>query len=268
MSGPRTVPVPPHGSVTLVDAMGDDATVVARARASTDGAFRGWPGDERLLRYLMAHAHTSPFEMVELVFEVVCPLVVARQWQRHRTFSYNELSGRYAALPAQQYVPARDGWRRQDPRNRQGSAGRLDPTDAACCEALLVRAQEAAARFEAVAREYGVAREQARLATNLTRYTRFYVKGNLHNWFRFLRLRLHPAAQAETRAYAAAVATLVRERCPRSYALFEEYILYSVRLNRSEVEELRAWLAALPASPARDRWLTRLAASSSSPSPS
>lgn len=218
-----------HGYVRLVEAWGSDESIVAAARMSTDGAFRGWgtkdaPGDERLLARLWRDRHTSPFEQAGMSLEVRAPLFVIREWQRHRTQSYNEQSARYAAIQPDDYRPTLERvlLGGQSTANKQGS-GEVVPYLAAdhWLEELLAL-QAHAERVYRLGLESGVSRELARLALTVARYSRMRASANLRNWLHFLALRLAPDAQEEIRDYARAVAALVAERFPRTWALAKE----------------------------------------------
>src|SRR5580704_9709598 len=198
----KKFPVLDDGFVCLVDAMGDDQAVVQAARVSYGEGTRAVSDDRGLIRYLLRHRHTTPFEMVELKFLVRVPMDCWRQWIRHRTANVNEYSTRYSlAIDAMQTTPA-DQWRGQATTNRQGSG---EPLGAE----LGGRLSAAEAEFQAAARKLyeeriaaGVAREQARKDLPLSTYTEAYWKIDLHNLLYFLALRMDAHAQHEIRAYA------------------------------------------------------------------
>jgi thymidylate synthase (FAD) len=215
------------GYVSLVETWGSDERVIESARMSTDGAFRGWgtpeaPGDERLLRYLWTHGHLSPFEMAGAIVEVQVPIFVMRQIQRHRAASYNELSARYVEIGETFWAPTPKYLRAQPAGKGQGGAGTLSDNTADWAAAIIIAAQRNA--FEAYGHllSAGVCREQARAVLPLGMLTRCRMQANLRMWLHFLRLRLDPHAQEETRAVAAAVATMLRASFPRTMALFDE----------------------------------------------
>lgn len=248
------VPVLDHGYVTLINHMGSDATVVAAARQSTDGSFRSWEpyekhprGDLGFLEFLYKHQHTSPFEMCELVCEVQAPIMVFREFMRHRTFSYNEMSGRYVQMPNQHYVPAKSRMVLQSKANKQASAETmLDDEVADYLIEKLEQEQQSIYETYETALDHGLAREVARVNTPMSRYSRMWVKGNLRNWLHFLHLRLAPNAQEEIRVYAEVIAKFVEQLWPRTWALFVEYDLNGKRLSRTEYEEYRRWLLTQP----------------------
>jgi len=227
------VPVLDQGFVRLVEAMGSDQAIVRAARVSYGEGTKTVRQDAALIDYLMRHRHTSPFEMVEFTFHVRAPIFVARQWFRHRTASYNEISGRYSVLAERFYRPA--AWRSQDEANRQGSKGAFEDPEA---DRLLEEAyQKAYEAYRALLRR-GVAREEARIALPLGLYTEFYFKQDLHNLFHFLKLRLSPDAQFEIRAYAQAIAEIVKGHVPMAWAAFEEHVLLGASLSRTELSAL------------------------------
>ncbi len=236
-------PVLLHGFVTLVDYMGDDAAIVQAARVSYGRGTRSVRDDRGLVRYLLRHRHTTPFEMVEMKFLVRLPIYVARQWIRHRTASVNEYSARYSIVPDEFDLPVPEAVRQQAKRNRQG---RGDPLDAEIVDRFrgdLSRVSEEAYRAYSRALEAGVARETARLVLPLAYYTQWYWKTNLWNLFHFLSLRLDPHAQEEIRLYATELATLGRKVCPIAFEAFDEFVLGSVSFGPKEQEALRRLLA-------------------------
>jgi thymidylate synthase (FAD) len=231
-----------QGFVRLVDAMGGDAAVVQAARVSYGAGTKTVRDDARLIDYLMRHDHTSPFEMVELKLHVKAPLFVARQWLRHRTASVNEVSARYSVVPAEAYLPTPEALRGQGSRNRQVGDGELHPAFRDTGAGAIEQATEYAfASYEALIAD-GHARELARMVLPLNTYTEWYWKIDLHNLLRFLELRLHPHAQAEIRVYAEAVLAFARRVAPVSVAAWAEHRQGAVRLSRSQVAALGAWL--------------------------
>lgn len=210
-----------HGHVRLIEAWGSDEQIIRAARQSTDKGFQGWPEDERLLGYLYRHKHMTPFEMAGMVIEVQAPIFVFREWHRHRTQSYNEMSGRYVQLPDLTYLPSieRLSAGGQSATNKQASGAAFDAPE----EAREIVAQahlEARAHYEHLL-TMGVAKELARVVLPVAQYSRMWASANLRNWLAFLDLRLPENAQWEIRQYADAVLGLVRDRFPRTAALFE-----------------------------------------------
>jgi thymidylate synthase (FAD) len=254
----KVVPVLDHGFVRLVDYMGDDEAVVEAARVSTaGGGVRSTSDDETLIRYLMRHRHTGPFEMVELKFHCAMPIFAARQWVRHRTASLNEMSGRYSQLPELTYVPSAERISWQSPLNKQGSGSQVSSELAervrsewgqessnafALYDELLGRESHesfADDDFKVIAENGGVSRELARINLPLSTYTQWYWKIDLHNLFHFLALRLDEHAQWELQQYAQEIAEIVKVLCPMSWRAFEDYHLKAVSLSGPELEIVR-----------------------------
>jgi thymidylate synthase (FAD) len=232
-------PVLDDGFVCLVDVMGDDQAVVQAARVSYGEGTRKVSDDRGLIRYLLRHRHTTPFEMAELKFLVRVPMDCWRQWIRHRTANVNEYSTRYSlAIDAMQET-APDAWRGQAASNRQGSEGALDP-------ALGTRLSAAEAAFQAEARrlyeeriELGVAREQARKDLPLSTYTEAYWKVDLHNLLHFLALRMDLHAQEEIRLYAQTIGEqILRPLFPLVWEAFVDYRVEGMFLSRLERETI------------------------------
>jgi thymidylate synthase (FAD) len=235
-------PVLAHGFVALVDYMGNDGAIVQAARVSYGQGTKSVRDDRGLIRYLMRHRHTTPFEMVEYKFLVRLPIFIARQWIRHRTASVNETSYRFSVAPDEYEVPPPEEIRHQSTRNRQGRGDPL-PTEVvdrfrSDLEAVAKQAYGAYTR----ALDDGVARETARLVLPLAYYTQWYWKINLHNLFHFLSLRLDPHSQEEIRLYAAEVAKLGRVVCPVAFEAFEEFQVSGLDLSRREQRAVRALL--------------------------
>ncbi len=235
-------PVLTHGYVVLVDYMGGDAAIVQAARVSYGAGTKSVRDDRGLVRYLMRHRHTTPFEMVELKFLIRLPIYVARQMIRHRTANVNEYSQRYSIVPDQFDLPNVDDIREQSKRNRQG---RGDPLPAGVAEkfrADLERVSTEAYSAYSAALAAGVARETARLVLPLAYYTEWYWKTDLHNLFHFLSLRLDPHAQEEIRRYAAELSAIAHAVAPVATEAFEEFQLQGLDLSRREQRAIRALL--------------------------
>ena len=235
-------PVLTHGYVVLVDYMGNDAAIVQAARVSYGKGTKALRDDRGLIRYLMRHRHTTPFEMVEIKFLARLPIFVARQWIRHRASSTNEYSGRYSVIPDEYEVPPPEEIRHQSTRNRQG---RGDPLPSDVVEQFrgdLDRVSKDAYTAYSRALEAGIARETARLLLPVAYYTQWYWKCNLWNLFHFLSLRLDPHAQEEIRLYAAEMAKIARLVAPVAYEAFEEFTLAGLTLGRREQVAVRALL--------------------------
>jgi len=247
----KRIDVLDDGFVTLVDCMGDDAAIVQAARVSYGAGTKQIREDRTLIRYLMRHRHTTPFEMVEFKFHVAMPIFVARQWIRHRTANVNEYSGRYSVMPDRFYRPAADALRRQSAENRQGGGAALDQLTAEEFLNYLEQAESTYGEYERLL-EKGVSRELARIALPLSVYTEWYWKCDLHNILHFLSLRLAPDAQSEIREYAKAMYALTRPMVPTACEAFEDYTLHAVRLTRLEIEAVRTGKA-VETSNARER---------------
>ena len=231
-----------HGFVALVDYMGNDAAIVQAARVSYGAGTRTVRDDRGLIRYLMRHRHTTPFEMVELKFLIRLPIFVARQFIRHRTSSVNEASYRYSVAPDEYEVPPPEEVRHQSVQNRQGRGDPLPGEVVDRFRADLERVSQDAYAAYTRALEDGVARETARLLLPVAFYTQWYWKCNLWNLFHFLSLRLDPHAQEEIRLYAAEMAKIARTLCPIAYEAFEEFELSGLALTRREQVAVRALL--------------------------
>jgi thymidylate synthase (FAD) len=208
------------GELTLVDSMGSDLSVVRAARISNGAALPEWRGaaDEKLIKFLAEHGHMSPFEHAVFQFYVKCPLFVAREWQRHRTFSYNERSGRYKEFEAEFYEPTI--WRGPDPKNKQSS---MDDPGLAYAWAIQVNGNESAFQQYERLIKGGVAREMARMVLPLSLYTEFIVTGNLRNWAHFIHLRSSEDAQWEIRQYSDAIKGILIEKMPISMEALSEH---------------------------------------------
>jgi thymidylate synthase (FAD) len=235
-------PVLTHGFVALVDYMGNDAAIVQAARVSYGQGTKTVRDDRGLIRYLMRHRHTTPFEMVEYKFLVRLPIFVARQWIRHRASSTNEFSARYSIMSDEYEVPPADEVRHQSTRNRQGRGEPLPPEIVDRFRSDLDEVSKQAYAAYTRALEGGVARETARLVLPVAYYTQWYWKINLHNLFHFLSLRLDPHAQEEIRLYAAELARLAQLVAPVAFEAFEEFQIEGLSLGRREQQAIRALL--------------------------
>lgn len=216
-----------HGLVRLVDHMGSDLSVVRSARVSYDAEWRAGEDegkDAKLINYLMKNRHTSPFESVNFTFEVKAPIFVLRQWHRHRTWSYNEISARYAELPEEFYVPEEGQITTQSASNKQMRTDSENP------HAFYIRKkiESHCARAFELYREFiadGCPRELARGVLPVNTYSHMFATVDLHNLFHFLKLRLHSHAQYEIRVYAEAMLNLIEPIVPVSVAAFREHML-------------------------------------------
>ena len=251
----RAVPVLDHGFVRAIDYMGDDAAIVQAARVSYGRGTRRVQEDEGLIRYLMRHRHSTPFEMCEIKFHVKLPIFVARQWIRHRTANVNEYSARYSILDREFYIPAPEQLAAQAVVNRQGRGDVLGGEEAAVVLDIL---REDAARCydhyaamlnetaEGVRRDpsrLGLARELARMNLTLNTYTQWYWKTDLHNLFHFLSLRADAHAQYEIRVYAEAMLAMTEAWVPLATAAFRDYRLGAVMLSGGMLGVVKRMLA-------------------------
>jgi thymidylate synthase (FAD) len=218
----KKIDVLDHGFVRLVDSMGSDLSVVRAARVSYDAAWRAGEdsgSDNKLLNYLWANHHTTPFESVTFTFEVKAPIFVFRQWHRHRTFSYNELSARYRELPEEVYVP---DFRLQSKNNKQGSDGEMAEDENLQLQADYRKIYRYAFQLYKEALNKGVSRELARSVLPVATYSHMFCTVNLLNLMKFLTLRTDPHAQHEIRVYADAMVELAREVVPVCISAWEK----------------------------------------------
>lgn len=224
-----------HGHVRLVDTMGDDSAVVQAARVSYGAGTKSVSEDRGLIRYLLKHQHTTPFEMCEIKLHCKMPLFVARQWVRHRTASINEMSARYSILPGEFYVPKVDQLQYQDTNNAQGRSGEMSNDDAGfTLDTILQQNKNAYEAYERLL-TVGTARELARMVLPTNIYTEWYWKVDVHNLMNFLRLRADSHAQYEIRVYAEAICKIFKSWMPITYEAFEDYILNAESLSAMEV---------------------------------
>jgi thymidylate synthase (FAD) len=248
-------PVLDHGFVRVVDYMGDDAAVVQAARVSYGRGTRKVSEDAGLIRYLMRHRHSTPFEMCEIKYHVKLPIFVARQWIRHRTANVNEYSARYSILDREFYIPAPEHLAAQSAVNRQGRGAVLQGEEA---EAVLAILRDDATRtydhYAEMLNEapdgsavdpsrQGLARELARMNLTLNTYTQWYWKTDLHNLLNFLSLRADAHAQHEIRVYAEAMLESLRAWVPLTCAAFEDFRLGAVTFSAAMLAVLKRMLA-------------------------
>ncbi|MCA8932701.1 MAG: FAD-dependent thymidylate synthase [Rhodospirillaceae bacterium] len=250
----QRLPVLDHGFVRVVDYMGDDAAVVQAARVSYGRGTKQVSQDAGLIRYLMRHWHTTPFEMCEIKLHVKLPIFVARQWIRHRTANVNEYSARYSIMDREFYLPAPDQVAAQSSANRQGRGDGFQPDEAAQVIDLLRQdAERCYADYlwllnedEGEAPEAdrpGLARELARMNLTLNTYTQWYWKTDLHNLMHFLRLRADPHAQYEIRVYAEVIADILQRWVPITAEAFRDYRLEAEQISRTGLDVIRRMLA-------------------------
>jgi len=240
----RSFPCLDDGFVRVVDYLGGDASIVQAARISYGRGTRAVHEDRGLIRYLLRHKHTTPFEMCEVKLHVRVPMDTWRQWIRHRTANVNEYSTRYSVAIDRTQTTAPDQWRRQSTRNRQGASGFVE---AEIGKALSEREQAFQTEARRVYQERvdaGIAREQARKDLPLSTYTEAYWKIDLWNLLHFLQLRMEEHAQEEIRQYAHLIGNeIVRVWVPLAWQAFLDYNYNSVSLSSIEADVLRALLA-------------------------
>ena len=251
----QALPVLDHGFVRVVDYMGDDAAIVQAARVSYGRGTRAANEDRGLIRYLMRHRHSTPFEMCEIKFHVKLPIFVARQWIRHRTANVNEYSARYSILDREFYIPAPEQLAAQSAVNRQGRGSVLEGAEAARVLDLLredatrnydhylemLNEDEAGKPLDP--ERAGLARELARMNLTLNAYTQWYWKTDLHNLFHFLSLRADAHAQYEIRVYAEAMMEAVEAWVPIAAGAFKDYRLGAVTFSAQMLAILRRMVA-------------------------
>ena len=250
----QAIPVLDHGFVRVVDYMGDDSAVVQAARVSYGRGTRRVSEDAGLIRYLMRHRHSTPFEMCEIKYHVKLPIFVARQWIRHRTANVNEYSARYSILDREFYIPAPENLAAQSSANRQGRGEVLDGDEAAAVLDLLRR--DAGQAYDTYAHllnegeggqprdpaRRGLARELARMNLTLNAYTQWYWKTDLHNLLGFLSLRADAHAQYEIRVYADAMMGTLRAWVPATCQAFQDYRLGAATFSAPMLAILRRML--------------------------
>ena len=270
-------PVLDHGFVRVIDYMGDDAAIVQAARVSYGRGTRRVSEDSGLIRYLMRHRHSTPFEMCEIKYHVKLPIFVARQWIRHRTANVNEYSARYSILDREFYLPAPEHLAAQSVANRQGRGDVLTGDEAAhvldmlredatrCYDHYAEMLNEDAAGEALDPSRQGLARELARMNLTLNTYTQWYWKIDLYNLFHFLSLRADAHAQYEIRVYAEAMLRTAEAWVPLAYQAFRDYRLGAVTLSAQMLAVVRRMLAGDPVEQAdsglnRREWAELLAA--------
>ncbi len=247
----RKLPVLDDGFVCLVDVMGDDSAIVQAARVSYGAGTKKVSDDRTLIRYLMRHRHTTPFEMAEIKLLVRVPMDIWRQWIRHRTASVNEYSTRYSIAIDTAHRTPPDQWRKQSTSNRQGSEGFLDPQIGEELSREERELQEKARQVYQHRLDLGVAREQARKDLPLSTYTEAYWKIDLHNLLHFLELRMDRHAQWEIAQYARVIGyEIVAPLFPITWEAFVDYRLQGLVLSRLDCEVIARLVAqgSLPAS--------------------
>ena len=249
------VPVLDHGFVRVIDYMGDDGAIVQAARVSYGKGTKRVSTDRGLIRYLLRHRHTTPFEMCEIKYHIKMPIFVARQWIRHRTANVNEYSARYSVLDREFYIPAPDQLATQSRSNRQGRGAVLEGEEAArVLDMLKSDAQQTYDHYIEMLNESedgeaidegrdGLARELARMNLTLNTYTQWYWKTDLHNLLHFLSLRADDHAQYEIRVYAEAMLESLKAWCPITHEAFMDYRAGGTHLSAAGLGVVRRLLA-------------------------
>lgn len=266
MSDDKIINVLDKGFVKLVDHMGNDSSIAKSARVSYAKGTKSVQDDENLIRYLWRNKHTSPFEMVTFTFHIKLPIFVSNQWVRHRTWSFNQISGRYSEMPDEFYVPQENKVTKQNPSNKQGGTDEYvnfaDMSHEAIEHYTEIAFKDLAAQFFSWQKEFiqsqeqtrleyegyiksGMRRELARINLPLSQYTEMYATVDLHNLLHFLRLRLDHHAQYEIRVYAEAILKLIEDIVPVTAKAFEDYTLNSITLSGVEVEAFRKLVESL-----------------------
>ncbi|MFN8757695.1 MAG: FAD-dependent thymidylate synthase [Tagaea sp.] len=249
------LPVLDGGFVRVIDYFGDDAAIVQAARVSYGKGTKEVSDDRNLIRYLMRHRHSTPFEMCEIKLHVKLPIFVARQWIRHRTANVNEYSARYSILDREFYVPVPSQLAAQSTTNRQGRGDLLEGADAErALSAIENLSAEAYRVYEELLNETrdgrtidpsrpGLARELARMTLPTNYYTQWYWKIDLNNLFHFLSLRADSHAQYEIRVYAEAICGIVERWCPIAYEAFKDYRMTGVAVSGPGLAVIKRLLA-------------------------
>jgi thymidylate synthase (FAD) len=246
------VPVLDHGFVGLVDHMGSDDAIVRAARVSYGEGTKKVQGDRGLIRYLMRHEHTTPFEMCEVKFHIKLPIFVMRQLVRHRTASLNEYSARYSVITDEFYIPEPQNLKPQSTTNKQGRAGELDDIQRQHVIDDMLGAWDYNYKlYERHINDFGLARETARAILPVGGYTECYWKANLKNFLHMARLRMDSHAQWEIQEFARAMYDLARPLFPLACEAFEDYAVGSVKVSRLEVDLLKRLIS-------NDKWLDLL----------
>ncbi len=242
------IPLLDHGYIKPKFVYGDEEGIVEGARQSTGKGFLGWgpipklvpsklpsggttfemvAGDEKLLKFLYDNRHDTPFEQAGVIFEVQLPIFVVREWHRHRTQSYNEMSARYTPLPDLAYVPTIErimlnSQIRQNNKQLQGTGAELTKAQAKAWQKRLIKELAQSQDFYSYGLDMGIPKELARIDLPVGRYTRMWASANLRNWLAFMTLRCAPAAQWEIRQYALTMASILDVYFPRTLGLFRE----------------------------------------------
>ena len=243
-----------HGFVRVIDYMGDDSAIVQSARVSYGKGTKQISNDKGLIKYLMRHWHSTPFEMCEIKFHIKLPIFIARQWIRHRTANVNEYSARYSILDKEFYIPSMENVAAQSTINNQGRGEVLSSDEASEVISILKKdAEQTYANYETLLNENpngeaiddskpGVARELARMNLTLNTYTQWYWKIDLNNLLHFLALRADAHAQYEIRVYADIMMDIVKKWVPIAADAFEDYRIGGTEVSAKEINLLKKLL--------------------------
>jgi thymidylate synthase (FAD) len=251
----EAIPVLDHGFIRVIDYMGDDSSIVQSARVSYGKGTKKVSTDEGLIRYLMRHWHSTPFEMCEIKYHVKLPIFIARQWIRHRTANVNEYSARYSILDKEFYIPAKEQLSAQSTSNRQGRGDLI--TGQQADEVLKILKDDAVRtydnyekmlneRFDGTVideKKSGLARELARMNLTLNSYTQWYWKTDLLNLMNFLFLRGDSHAQYEIRVYAEKMLDTVKKWVPITHAAFLDYRVGAAHLSSKGLKVIKSMIA-------------------------
>ena len=250
----KPIEVLDHGFIRVIDYMGDDSSIVQSARVSYGKGTKKISNDKGLIKYLMRHRHSTPFEMCEIKFHIKLPIFIARQWIRHRTANVNEYSARYSILDKEFYIPSAENLAAQSAINNQGRGDALTDAEASNVIQILKKdAEQTYSNYETLLNESsegniidesksGIARELARMNLTLNTYTQWYWKIDLNNLLHFLALRADDHAQYEIRVYADAMLDIVKKWVPLTYEAFEDYRIGGTELSAKEVNLMRKLL--------------------------
>ena len=250
----KPIEVLDHGFIRVIDYMGDDSSIVQSARVSYGKGTKKISNDKGLIKYLMRHRHSTPFEMCEIKFHIKLPIFIARQWIRHRTANVNEYSARYSILDKEFYIPSAENLAAQSAINNQGRGDALTDDEASNVIQILKKdAEQTYSNYETLLNESsegniidesksGIARELARMNLTLNTYTQWYWKIDLNNLLHFLALRADDHAQYEIRVYADAMLDIVKKWVPFTYEAFEDYRIGGTELSAKEVNLMRKLL--------------------------
>ena len=250
----RPIEVLDHGFIRVIDYMGDDSSIVQSARVSYGKGTKKISNDKGLIKYMMRHRHSTPFEMCEIKFHIKLPIFIARQWIRHRTANVNEYSARYSILDKEFYIPSAENLAAQSAINNQGRGDALTDDEASNVIQILKKdAEQTYSNYETLLNESsegniidesksGIARELARMNLTLNTYTQWYWKIDLNNLLHFLALRADDHAQYEIRVYADAMLDIVKKWVPLTYEAFEDYRIGGTELSAKEVNLMRKLL--------------------------